>query len=169
MRAALVVVAIGIALAACGVVESPMFHFLASSFYDGESIPVQNTCDGADLSPHLGWADVPAGTAAFALIVRDPDAGGFVHWVLSDIPADVTELPEGRGDSIGMPGQNDFGRVGWGGPCPPSGQHRYEFTVYALSAPLDLDGAPTADEVDGALTGKVLRDARITGVYERQR
>ena len=160
----------GIGLAACSsAVEPAQFSLTSPSFADGGGIPAQNTCDGTDLSPALAWADVPAQTGAFALVVRDPDANGFVHWVLTDVPADVTELPEGRGDSIGIPGQNDFGRVGWGGPCPPSGEHRYEFTLYALTGPLMLDGSITADVVERALATNVLGEARLSGVYARQR
>jgi Raf kinase inhibitor-like YbhB/YbcL family protein len=141
----------------------------SDSFTDGGAIPSRNTCDGDDISPHLAWTDAPAEAGAFALIVRDPDAGGFVHWVLTDIPADVTELPEGRGDSIGIPGQNDFGRVGWGGPCPPSGEHRYEFTLHALTGPLVLDGSITTDDVDRATGANLLGIGRLIGVYTRQR
>ena len=141
----------------------------SDAFTDGGAIPSRNTCDGDDLSPQLAWTDAPAQAGAFALVVRDPDAGGFVHWVLTDVPADVTELPEGRGDSIGIPGQNDFGRVGWGGPCPPSGEHRYEFTLYALTGPLMLDGAITADDLDRAISTNLVGTGRLTGVYTRQR
>jgi len=142
--------------------------FRSDSFADGGAIPSRNTCDGEDVSPHLAWT-APAQSGAFTMIVRDPDAEGFVHWVLTDIPADVTELPEGRGDSIGIPGQNDFGRVGWGGPCPPSGEHRYEFTLHALTGPLLLDGGITADDVDRALGTNLIATARLTGVYTRHR
>jgi Raf kinase inhibitor-like YbhB/YbcL family protein len=162
----------GTGLAACfGVVEAPQFHFLAGesgAFYSGQAIPVQNTCDGEDVSPLLGWEDVPEQTGAFVLIVRDRDADGFVHWVLTDIPGDVTELPEGRGDSIGIPGQNDFGRVGWGGPCPPSGEHAYEFKLYALTGPLQLDGAITADVVERAMATNVTGTTAIVGTYNRR-
>jgi Raf kinase inhibitor-like YbhB/YbcL family protein len=161
---------LGTALAACTTsVQQPAITLRSDAFEDGGSIPSRNTCDGGDVSPQLSWADAPAAAGAFALIVRDPDAGGFVHWVLTDIPADTVELPEGRGDSIGIPGQNDFGRVGWGGPCPPSGEHRYEFTLYALTGPLQLDGAITADDVDRAIGANLVATGRLTGVYARQR
>ena len=135
-------------LAACATAtldpEVTTMQLTSDGFDDGGSIPSQYTCDGADTSPSLAWTDVPDGTASFALIVDDPDAGGFVHWVLTDIPGDARELPEGEGDSIGMPGPNDFGRTGWGGPCPP-GEHRYAFTLYALPGP--ISGATDADAV----------------------
>jgi Raf kinase inhibitor-like YbhB/YbcL family protein len=139
----------------------------SDAFGDGEAIPSDYTCDGADTSPPLSWGDAPEGTAAYALIVDDPDARGFIHWVLADIPGDQTGLPEGEGDSIGIPGRNDFGRTGWGGPCPPRGEHRYTFTLHALSAPLQLAGTVDADAVRSALEGKVLDEATLTGVYRR--
>ena len=141
----------------------------SAAFDEGASIPVRYTCDAEDVSPPLAWSGVPEQAGAFALIVRDADADGFVHWVLTDIPANVTSLPDGMGDTMGIAGRNHFGRVGWGGPCPPSGQHRYEFTLYAMTAPLQLDGAPDADEVDRALGANLLAEARLTGVYTRSR
>ena len=140
-------------------------HLTSTSFADGEAIPSKHTCDGADDSPQLAWSDVPDGTASFALIVDDPDAGGFVHWVLTDIPGDARELPEGEGDSIGTPGPNDFGRSGWAGPCPP-GEHRYAFTLYALSEP--ISGATDADAVRAAAEESAIGRGTLTGVYARR-
>ena len=139
----------------------------SSSFEPGQPIPAQHTCDGADESPPLEWSGAPAGTQAFALLVTDPDARGFVHWVLVDLPADTTGLPAGEGDSIGTPGRNDFGRVGWGGPCPPSGTHRYVFRLYALSAPLELAGTPDAVSVSSQLETLTLDEAELVGTYSR--
>ena len=160
----------GIGLAACvTTVNDETVTLTSDAFTDGGPIPTEFTCDGGDVSPPLAWSAKPDEVGAYALIVRDPDAGGFVHWVLTDIPHDVNSLPQGRGDSVGISGQNDFGRVGWGGPCPPGGQHRYEFRIYALSAPLDLDGAPTADDVVRALGDSVMAEGVLTGVYTRSR
>ena len=139
----------------------------SEAFGEGEAIPSAHTCDGGDTSPPLNWEEAPEGTAAFALIVDDPDARGFVHWVLTDIPGDQTELPAGEGDSIGVPGRNDFGRIGWGGPCPPSGEHRYVFALVALSAPLGLAGTVDADAVRTAMAGTAVAEAKLTGVYRR--
>ena len=139
------------------------------AFEEGGPIPLLHTCDGEDVSPPLAWDEVPDGTAAFVLVTDDPDAGGFLHWLLTDIPGDARELPEGAGDAIGMPGRNDFGRTGWGGPCPPSGQHRYIFTLYALSEPITVDGDASADQVREAIAHRVVGEARLTGVYERSR
>lgn len=139
----------------------------SEAFGDGEAIPSVHSCDGEDRSPPVAWENAPEGTAAFALIVDDPDARGFIHWVLADIPGDTSELAEGEGDSVGVPGRNDFGRIGWGGPCPPSGEHRYVFRLYALSAPLELTGTVDAAAVRAAFGDRVLAEAQLTGVYRR--
>jgi Raf kinase inhibitor-like YbhB/YbcL family protein len=156
-------------LAACATAtpdqELTTMELTSSSFVDGETIPSKHTCDGADVSPPLAWTDVPDGTASFALIVDDPDAGGFVHWVLTDIPGDAPELREGEGDSIGVPGPNDFGRTGWGGPCPP-GEHRYAFTLYAFPEP--ISGVTDAAAVRKAAEESSLGRATLTGVYARR-
>jgi Raf kinase inhibitor-like YbhB/YbcL family protein len=135
------------------------------AFTDGGPIPARFTCDGKDVSPPLAWDDVPEGTRAFALVVQDLDAHDFVHWLLSNIPGDLHELPEGQGDTIGTPGATSFRKTGWGGPCPPSGEHRYVFTLYALSAPLDATG--TLDEVLDGVDRVGLGRAQLTGVYSR--
>lgn len=167
--------AIGLILliAACGggpaetQVEDSTMQLRSPAFEPGGRIPARYTCDGEDVSPPLEWSEAPEGTGAFALIVEDPDARGFVHWLLSDIPADVTELPEGEGDTIGTPGVNDFGRIGWGGPCPPRGEHRYVFTLYALAEPLGLASGTSADAFRSALDEVVLDDTTLIGVYAR--
>ncbi|HET6381121.1 MAG TPA: YbhB/YbcL family Raf kinase inhibitor-like protein [candidate division Zixibacteria bacterium] len=159
----------GIGLAACSSMATMAGLTVSSSaFGEGGAIPSQYTCDGADTSPPLAWQGAPEGTRSFAVLVTDPDARGFVHWVLTDIPADVSELPEGQGDAIGVPGANDFSRDGWGGPCPPSGQHRYEFRVYAVSETLGLGEGASADQLRAALQGKVLAEGVLTGVYARR-
>ena len=144
--------------------EGSAMNLTSSAFTDGGAIPVEHTCDGADTSPPLAWTDVPDGVKAFAILVTDPDAGGFVHWVLTDIPGDVRELPAGEGDRLGVAGANDFGGSGWGGPCPPSGEHRYEFRLYALPERLRLDD-PTADEVRSAAA---VATGELLGVYARR-
>ena len=148
---------------------SEPFILTSPAFHDGGAIPSRFTCDGADHSPPLAWSAAPAGTAAFALLVSDPDARGFVHWVATDIPGSTASLAEGASGSgrAGREGSNDFGRSGWAGPCPPSGTHRYVFELYALSAPLALPGTPTAAAVRAVLAGRVLGQARLTGTYRR--
>jgi Raf kinase inhibitor-like YbhB/YbcL family protein len=137
----------------------------SSAFADGESIPARYTCDGANVSPPLAWEDVPEGAQAFVLTVLDRDASDFVHWLLSNIPGEARELSEGQGDAIGTPGPNSFRSNGWGGPCPPSGEHRYVFTLYALSAQLS-----DAEDIGDVLKGveqSGLGKAELTGVYKR--
>ena len=166
-----------IALAACSVSNSQegspvaaTIRLTSPAFAEGGQIPEKYTCDGDDVTPPLAWTDVPDGVASFALIVTDPDAGGFVHWVLTDIPADLRELPEGQGDVMGLPGRNDFGRSGWGGPCPPSGSHRYVFTLYALSEPFEHgSGVPlTADALLQAIGDTTAGVGSLTGTYARR-
>lgn len=135
------------------------------AFTDGGAIPSRYTCDGEDVSPPLAWDDVPDGTRAFALTVQDPDARNFVHWLLSNIPGDLRELPEGQGDAIGTPGSTSFGATGWGGPCPPSGTHRYVFSLYALSEPLSSTGS--LDQVLDGVDRLALGRAELAGVYTR--
>ena len=139
----------------------------STAFDEGGTIPTEHTCDGADASPPLAWSGAPDGTGAFALLVTDPDAGGFAHWVLTDIGADVHELPAGEGDSIGVPGRNGFGRTGWGGPCPPSGEHEYVFTLYALDGPIQPVGTLDDAGLGAALDGHVLAEGRLSGRYSR--
>ena len=129
------------------------------------SIPGRHTCDGDDLSPPLAWTAAPEGTAAFALIVDDPDARGWIHWVVADIPADRVSVEEN--ESPGTDGRNGFGRAGWGGPCPPSGSHRYVFEIFALSAELGLPAGFGADQLRAAMEGKVLGSGRLTASYRR--
>ncbi len=141
----------------------------SSAFADDGPIPRRYGCEGANVSPPLGWSGAPAGTKAFALLVTDPDARGFAHWIALDIPGSATELPEGASGSIaaGRESRNDFGRNGWGGPFPPSGTHRYVFELYALVAPLELRVSPSVADVRRTLSGRILAQARLTGTYRR--
>ena len=139
----------------------------SETFEEGGSIPARFTCDGDDVSPPLSWADPPAGTAGFVLVVDDPDASNFIHWILANIPADVRSLAEGRGDEIGVPGRNNFGRVGWGGPCPPSGEHRYRFKLYAIPSLLDVARGASHPTVITAMHGQVLAQGQLTASYRR--
>ena len=114
------------------------FSLTSPAFTDGGNIPSKYTCDAGreNPSPALAWKDAPAGAKSFVLIMHDPDApmaGGFTHWVLFDIPAATNSLPENfQANSIGVSGNSGFRRLGYGGPCPPSGEHRYVFTLKAL-------------------------------------
>jgi Raf kinase inhibitor-like YbhB/YbcL family protein len=156
--------------------EAPATISLTSpAFAEGTAIPRRFTCDGEDLSPPLTWSEPPEGTRAFALVVDDPDAPGgtFTHWLVYDLPADARSLPEGVPAESELPGggrqgENDFGRTGYGGPCPPRGeQHRYRFAVYALDAPLGLPPGAGRGEVLEAIAGHALARGMLTGTYRR--
>jgi Raf kinase inhibitor-like YbhB/YbcL family protein len=139
----------------------------------GGAVPTEFTCDGADRSPPLAWSGAPAGARAFAIIVEDPDAGGFVHWAAFDLPAGVTSLPGGASPGGDLPagtreGRNDFGREGWGGPCPPRGKpHRYVFRVLALDAPLGLEAGTPGRRVRARATEHALAEGRFEATYGR--
>lgn len=151
------------------------FAISTTSFPSGGDIPRKFTCDGADVSPALSWSGAPDATQAFALVADDPDApvGTWTHWVLYDLPASTTSLPEGvsKVDELGSggrQGRNDFRRIGYGGPCPPPGKpHRYFFKLYALDARLNLKPGASKQEVEQAMQGHVLAEAELMGKYRR--
>jgi Raf kinase inhibitor-like YbhB/YbcL family protein len=154
-------------------------NLTSPAFLDSTTIPPAHTCDGPDRSPALFWSGAPANTTAFALIVDDPDAptGSWVHWVLYNLPASHTALPESvpKTDLLkqfggALQGRNDFGRIGYGGPCPPPGApHRYFFTLYALDAALPLRAGATKADVERAMHGHILGTAQLMGTYARKR
>jgi Raf kinase inhibitor-like YbhB/YbcL family protein len=142
----------------------------SSAFADGGDVPRKYTCDGPNVSPPFAWSGAPADAKALVLIVDDPDARGFVHWVAFDIVAGPSgQLAEGASTGANPPrqGTNSFGSVGWSGPCPPSGTHHYRFRLLALREPLGLNDAPTADRVLGAARDKTVAEAILTGLYHR--
>lgn len=146
------------------------------AFGNGERIPKKYTCEGEDISPPLSWSGVPAEAKSLVLIVDDPDApiGTFTHWVVYDIPVSQTGLPENfeKKGEVGAikQGRNDFGRVGWGGPCPPPGHgtHRYFFKLYAISKEkLRLPPGARKSDVMKAIEGSVVAQAEFYGTYSR--
>lgn len=150
------------------------FQLIISAFPEGGVIPKLHTCDGADVPPSLEWSGAPSDTKSFTLIVDDPDApsGTWNHWLLYDLSPSVHALSQGlKPGKLGKSGKNDFGRAGYGGPCPPRGhgRHRYSFKLYALDVPtLGLpDGASRAD-LDKAIRGHILAEAHYLGLYERK-
>jgi Raf kinase inhibitor-like YbhB/YbcL family protein len=153
--------------------QSPSSGPLALSspaFADGAGIPTRFTCDGEGISPEVDWSGAPTATAALALTVIDPDAGGFVHWLVYDIPAaSAGSLAEnvGTGTSAPPQGANGRGKAGYAGPCPPSGTHHYVFTLYALDRTLGLTGTPSHADIEAAIKGHVVAMTVLTGTYKR--
>jgi Raf kinase inhibitor-like YbhB/YbcL family protein len=158
------------------------------SFSDGGMIPKEHTCDGSDRSPPLEWSGVPQSAQELALICDDPDApmGTWSHWVIVRLPPVVKAMEEGVPPESDLPvaametienappkdpaiqGKNDFGKVGYGGPCPPSGTHQYVFRLYALDRRIELGGSPpTRSDVLKAIKGHILAEGRLVGKYAR--
>jgi len=151
------------------------FELTSPTFVHGEPIPRKYTCDGEDISPPLRWSDPPQGTQSLALIADDPDApvGTWVHWVLYNLPAETRGLPEAVPPDADLPdgsrhGRNSWRRLGYGGPCPPSGTHRYFFRLYALDTVLDLVASASKKQLLRAMERHVLAQAELMGVYARR-
>ena len=143
----------------------------STAFQDGGPIPVQYSCDGANQSPPLAWGDPPEGTKSFALVIDDPDApsGTFRHWGVYDIPASARSI--GGSQKAGTEVANDFGKPGYGGPCPPNGHgpHHYHFKLFALGVDkLDLPGAAKIADVETEATRHVIAQGELIGTYERR-
>jgi len=144
-------------------------------FENGGMLSFEYTCDGSDLSPVLSWDGIPTGTQSIALIMDDPDAPRqtFVHWVIYNIPANTAglsgALPRNKTlDDGSLQGKNDYGRIGYNGPCPPPGKpHRYFFKVYALDTTLGLKSGATKSQLEAAMSGHILAQGEIVGKYRR--
>ncbi|HZI10431.1 MAG TPA: YbhB/YbcL family Raf kinase inhibitor-like protein [Myxococcus sp.] len=147
-------------------------------FSDGDFIPIAYTGEGEDMSPPLEWKGIPAGTKSLALILEDPDAPDpqnpqmtFCHWILYNIPVSAQRLPEGATPDVlpagTLQGQNDFNRLGYGGPMPPVGRHRYFFRLYALDTVLPDLNRPTRQELLDAIEGHILGEAELIGMYQK--
>ena len=149
--------------------ELKTFSIRSDNFEDGERIPVRFTCDGDNISPHLEWFNVPEGTVELAIEMHDPDApvsGGWTHWIVFSIDPTVTSIeidsvPEGSKE-----GRNSFGRTPYGGPCPPSGNHRYIFKIYALD--IKLDSVSSLQNLHSQIEGHIIAEAKLTGMYSRR-
>jgi Raf kinase inhibitor-like YbhB/YbcL family protein len=148
----------------------------STAFSDHGEIPTRYTCEGADVSPPLQWSALPDGTRSLALIVDDPDAPDpaaprrvWVHWVLFNVPPSPALLPEGaRPLPLGaVEGLNDWQRIGYGGPCPPIGRHRYVHKLYALDTKLELN-RPSKQQLEQAMEGHVLSQAVLIGTYQKR-
>lgn len=146
----------------------------SSAFKEGEAIPKQYGCKGADISPPLEWSGVPADAKSLGLIVDDPDApmGTWVHWVIFNIPPKATGLPEDVPAKDSLPdgaiqGKNDFRNIGYGGPCPPGGTHRYFFKLYALDTVLELKAGSSKADLLNTMKGHILGEGQLMGRYSR--
>lgn len=147
----------------------------SAAFKEGQPIPRQYTCDGVNLSPPLEWSGVPKNAKTIAIVADDPDApaGTWVHWVLYNLPAENIGLVENvpATETLkagGFQGKNDFEKIGYGGPCPPSGMHRYFFKIYAVDAELPLKAGATKAELEKALQGHIVTQGQLMGTYQRQ-
>ena len=140
----------------------------SAAFKEGASIPSKYTCDGADTSPPLAFGAIPNGAKTLALIMDDPDAPGgtFDHWIVWNIPPNTTAIGEGKSPQ-GVSARNGFGKSGYGGPCPPSGEHRYYFKVYALDATLNLPPSSSKSDLENAMKGHTVAQAQMMGRYKR--
>ena len=151
--------------------HSPM-QVTSTAFKEGQPIPRQYTCDGVNISPPLEWNGAPKSAKTIAIIADDPDApsGTWVHWVVYNLPAEniglVENLPVSESlKAGGLQGRNDFQKIGYGGPCPPSGTHRYFFKVYALDFELPLKAGATKADVEKAMQGHIVAQAQLMGTY----
>ena len=149
------------------------FTVASKDFAEGGKIPVEHTCDGPDRSPALSWSGAPEESKAFAIVMEDPDAKGFTHWTAWNIPKGARALDRGvpekadLGDGT-VQGKNDFGRVGYAGPCPPKGPaHQYVIRVFALEAALEIDDGAAPDDIVAAVKKKSLADAKLKATYQR--
>lgn len=160
--------------------DAVSIEITSSAFGQGQPIPSKHACTGdpasslKDVSPELSWGKPPAGTQSFALIMDDPDAPGgtWVHWVLFNIPAAARGLPESVPVNVtlasgGVSGKNSWGRLGYGGPCPPSGTHRYFFKLYALDEMLGISEGASKGELEKAMVGHILAQGELMGTYSK--
>ncbi len=145
------------------IIQSPVIQ-------PSRSIPSDFTCDGRNINPPLEISGVPVGAKSLALIVDDPDApaGTWVHWTLWNIPPETTLIEEGSVPAGAIEGVTSFGKPGYGGPCPPSGTHRYFFKLYALDTLPDLPQTAKAADLEKAISGHVIEQAELVGTYSRQ-
>ncbi len=150
------------------------FQLNSTAFSQGSAIPSIYTCTGRNISLPLSWNNPPAGTQSFALIMDDPDAPGgtFTHWMLYNLPPSTSRLGENLPSSPQLPdgsqqGKNSFGKQGYGGPCPPSGTHRYFFKLYALDSVLSLPSGAGVEDLNRAIQGHILGSAELMGTYHK--
>jgi hypothetical protein len=156
--------------------EDDCMQLKSSAFRAGGTIPVRYTCEGDNLSPEFSWTETPAGTKSLVLILHDPDApreGGFTHWVVYDIDPSLKQIDENtpkqqKFAGLGAQGKNDSGQIGYMGPCPPSGTHRYIARLFALDTELNLKPGATHQEVESAMQEHILDKAALMGTYAKK-
>lgn len=154
--------------------DETVMNIISTAFEDGETIPIRYSCDDENISPALSWSGIPEGTQSFALILDDPDAPGgtFIHWVIFNIPGDTFELEEALSSNPELSngivqGRNDFGTIGYVGPCPPSGKtHRYFFILYALDQAIDLSAGVSKVQLREAMQGHIIAEAQLMCIYQ---
>jgi Raf kinase inhibitor-like YbhB/YbcL family protein len=172
-RAIIIVGAFAIALAAIASLAAggAKLKITSSAFQEGGNIPSKFTCDGADVNPALRLEGAPAEAKSLLLIVDDPDApvGLFTHWLVWNIDPKTTEIAENSAPGSAVQGTNDFPKKGYGGPCPPSGAHRYYFKIFVLDQMLALKPGAKRAEVDAAMRGRVIAQGELMGRYSRGR
>jgi Raf kinase inhibitor-like YbhB/YbcL family protein len=173
MQKTIIIGAFAIALAAVAsfAAGGARMKITSSAFQEGGDIPSKFTCDGADMNPALRFEGAPGEAKSLLLIVDDPDApvGLFTHWLAWNIDPKTTEVAENSAPTNAVQGTNDFPKTGYGGPCPPSGTHRYYFKVYALDQTLDLKPGAKRKEVDAAMRGHVIAQGELMGRYSRKK
>ena len=154
--------------------EESDFKLTSSAFLQGDPIPVSYSCDGENTSPRLTWTNPPGNAQSFALIFDDPDAPGgtWVHWVLFNLPAETRSLPEAVAPDLTLAngaahGSNSWNSIGYGGPCPPGGEHRYFFKLYALDSVLDLEVGATKGQLLDAMADHIVAETELMGTYSR--
>lgn len=153
-----------------GINSMELLNVTSPAFRHGDPIPARYTCDGQDVSPPIVISKVPASSRGLALIVDDPDApaGTWVHWVVWNIPVQTREIPENALPLGSIQGMNGWKRNSYGGPCPPSGTHRYYFRLYALDTELHLAPSTSKADLEGAMRGHILAKAELMGTYRRR-
>ena len=173
MQKAIIIGAFAIAFAAIAsfAAGGAKMKVTSSAFQEGGNIPSKFTCDGADVNPALRFEGAPAETKSLLLVVDDPDApvGLFTHWLVWNIDPKASEIAENSAPSGAPQGTNDFPKKGYGGPCPPSGTHRYYFKIFALDQTLDLKPGAKRAEVDTAMRGHVVAQGELMGRYSRKK
>jgi len=149
--------------------DNSIMEIKSSAFTNGDRIPAKYTCDGEDINPELSFSSIPEDARSLALIFDDPDApaGTWLHWAIWNISSETHILPEGYGLTDETEGITSFGNVGYGGPCPGSGEHRYFFYLFALDTKIDIPSGASREKLEQAMGGHIIEEAKLMGLYSR--